>query len=176
LTQVPGITHETKKKKFVKAFLENGGNATQAALAMQPLTYDSARQAGSAMLKRPDVVEAIRSALEDLKIDYHYVLSARRSFVDRGLAQLHGYKTDTEPFVSPSDTHKHLQGIETILERIEGRKETSSNLHLHLDLSNLSHKELLQKHTEASRWFSSIIEGEEVIEHPVDPDIPEVKQ
>lgn len=165
-----------ENKKFVKAYLEHGGNATQAALQMKPYTYHSARQKGTQMLRRPEVLEAIREALEDLHIDYRYVLKSRKGFVDTAVRQLQGMKNDKEPFVSPSDAHKHLQGIETILERTECRDFTSSNLHVHIDLSNLSHKELLQKHQEASQWFSSIIDGEEVKDLQIEHQDPQEDQ
>lgn len=154
------MTNKTIVKKFAKAYIENGGNATQAALAAKPLGYMSAAQTGMRLLKREDVQLEIQKALNKYEIDYGYLLSTRREVIETGLRQLRGKKKDNEPFVSPSDVDRHLRGIEGIYDKIGtgGESNTSNHLHQHLHLEANSPKELLTKRHELGSWFNDITE------------------
>lgn len=151
------MTNKTIVKKFAREYVKNGGNATQAALAAKPVTYDSARQTGMRLLKREDVQLEIQRALDAHGIDYDYLIDARKQFVETGLKQLSGQKKDNEPFISPADVDRHLRGIEGIYDKIgaggeSGTNSTSNHLHLHLK----SPKELLTKRHELGNWFDDI--------------------
>lgn len=55
-----------KQKKFVKAYIDNDGNGTQAALATYDTTdYDTANQIAIENLQRPTVKQAIEDALNN---------------------------------------------------------------------------------------------------------------
>ena len=61
-------TPSLKQKKFVEAYVENGGNATKAAL----VAYDTdstkdAANIGTQALKKPHVQDLISSKIKDLK-------------------------------------------------------------------------------------------------------------
>jgi phage terminase small subunit len=154
------------RKKFARAYVKHGGNAAQAAREIRPYTDDSARTVGMRMLKRPDVIEEIYKVVEELNIDFKYVMGARKEFVDTGLKQLNGQKKDKEPFVSPKDVHAHLQGLETMLLRL-GEKGLGhqQNASVHLHFEGKSFKEVVDKHKELNGWFSGILDGE-ILEEP----------
>lgn len=158
--KLPAIGDKTSKKiltkKFVKSYLENGGNATQAILATKPMKYDSAKALGFRWVKRPEVQRMIAEALEKEEIDYQYMLSARKRVVEAGLNQLDGIKRDNEPFVSPSDINQHLRGIHEIIRDLGTEGESGTNNHLHLHLENNTPKELLTRRHEIGNWFNGI--------------------
>lgn len=149
-------------KKFSNAFIENGGNATQAAHKMRKYTTESARDAGSKMLKRVDVQEEIKRALEITGIDYEYVLGSRKKFIEAGIRQLDGRKGKKESIVTSKDTHSHLLGVESVLSRLGGNDNNNNKntQHLHLHLEEKNQKELLTKRQELAGWFSNIIDGD----------------
>jgi hypothetical protein len=160
-------TSQVQVAKFARAFVKNGGNATQAALETKPVKYNSARQLGHHLLKREDVKQAIIQALADTGIDYKYVLSAHKQFIDKGLKQLNGKRTETEPFISPSDTNKHLQGVFNVMRVLEGDGKTpdsNASQHVHLHLENATVKEVIHKRNELSGWFNGILDGEKIDE------------
>lgn len=148
-------------KKFAKAYVKHGGNATKAASEVKALKYDSARQTGMRLLKREDVQREIAQALIDEGLSIGYVLNARKQFVDKGMNQLNGEKRPNEPFVSPKDVHSHLQGIEAIMLRLgeeSGKSNPTVGLHLHLESKSVP--DVLKKRQELSTWFNGILDGE----------------
>jgi hypothetical protein len=165
---MPSAKRKMKQKviitKFADSFVKNGGNATQAIMEARPdLTYNSARTTGARILKYDDVQLAIQQALEKNNIDYDYILNARKQFVDVGLKQLNGQKEEKEPFVSPNDVSRHLQGIENIVERIGergGRDGNGASQHLHLHLENKTPKEILTKRHELNSWFDNVLDND----------------
>lgn len=160
LVREPAVGSATSKKvitkRFVNAYLKNGGNATQAILAAKPMKYDSAKALGFRWVKRPEVQRMIAEALEKEEIDYQYMLSARKRVVEAGLNQLDGIKRDNEPFVSPSDINQHLRGIHEIIRDLGTEGESSPNNHLHLHLENNTPKELLTRRHELGSWFNDL--------------------
>lgn len=149
--------------KFAKAYVKNGGNATQAVLETKPISYDSARATGTRLLKREDVQREIQQALEDVEIDYKYILNTRKEVVSKGLDQLRGKRKEGESFVSPSDISKHLQGIEGVMDKlgnqgVSNRSSSSSAQHLHLHLEEKTPKEILTKRHELGNWFNGILD------------------
>lgn len=149
-------------KKFAHAFIKHAGNATKAAQDMKELTYDSARTVGMRTLRRADVQEEIRRALEKTDINLEYVLDARKQFVDAGLRQLKGEKGEKESKVSSKDVHNHLQGIEQTISRLDKKdsaKPGGGNSHVHLHLESQSIPEIIQKRNELGSWFTGILDG-----------------
>ncbi len=167
--------NDTQLTKFVGNFIENGGNATQAALATRPSGYNTARSLGYRLMKRDDVKALIAQTLDEMKIDYKYVLGSHKQFVDKGIKQLNGEKKDNEPFVSPSDAYKHLQGIYTVMS-VLGEKDGnevsqgSKHLHLHLDSSNVS--EIIKQRNASKTFFDDIL-GTKAVDSKDFQDLPE---
>ncbi len=60
-----------KERKFVKAYVQNGGNATQAALAAYDTTPATARQIGSELLTKLDV----SAIMENMGLDDEVLIS-----------------------------------------------------------------------------------------------------
>jgi hypothetical protein len=150
-----------ERKKFVKAFIEHGGNATRAAQEVRPVKYESARTLGMRLMRREDIKREIAEALEEHGISMGYVLNVRRKFVDVGVRQLEGKKGANEPWVSPKDVNSHLQGIEGIMKRLEedgGKNPSHVGLHLHLDSKSVP--EVIAKRNELSSWFNEILDGD----------------
>ena len=92
-----------KQQRFILAFIKNGGNATQAALAAYDTTYATARVIGCENLTKPtirreidrlmkavqlsakDCLRAIKEALEAVDKDDHPDWDARLKAADMGL-------------------------------------------------------------------------------------------
>jgi phage terminase small subunit len=92
-----------KQQRFILAFIKNGGNATQAALAAYDTTYATARVIGCENLTKPtirreidrlmkavqlstkDCLRAIKDALEAVDKDDHPDWDARLKAADMGL-------------------------------------------------------------------------------------------
>lgn len=165
----------TKVKKFAKSYIKHGGNATQAAMEIQPYTYDSARQVGSKMMKRQDVQEAIREALEENEITIGWLMSQRKKLIQKGIEQVDNgfdqYQRDEKgnPIkknveISPKDIHSHLQGIEKMIEVLGGNNSSdnsNASKHLHLHLEQKTMREIVDKRNELNSWFSGILQDEE---------------
>lgn len=172
---VSKLSKEVEVKKFAKAFIENGGNATQAAMEVRGLKYDSARTVGMRLSRREDIKAEIRRALQEQKIDMNWLLAQRKKIITKGQEQLdNGYipiKTDSngQPIgenvkITPSDVHQHLQGIEKMIGMLgQDEVNTDSNTsHYHLHLENKTVKEVLQERKKHSDWFTQIIDGEKI--------------
>lgn len=146
-------------KKFAKEFVRNGGVGVQALLSAKPMSYDSARTTSARLLKREDVQQEIMKALEATDLDYEYVLGIRKQFVDKGTSQLNGNKADNEPFVSPADVSKHLQGIENVLLRVgelaPNNSPGSKHLHLHLETEDVG--EIIKQRNTSASFFNDIL-------------------
>lgn len=157
------VGNKVEEKKFVDAYVANGGNATEAIIATgKKIKRASSARRGSDLLKRKDIQLQIQDALEATGIDYKYVLDARKEVVQQGRNHLKGKRKDRELLVTPKDIHSHLMGIETVLGRIgESGLNTNKSQHLHLHLEEKSQKELLEKRQELSSWFTDVIEGDQ---------------
>jgi phage terminase small subunit len=68
-TSVARVSVEQRKTLFVEAFIQNGGNATQAAIRAG-YSKIAAHNQGSQMLKRPDVAAAIKARSDKLAKQY----------------------------------------------------------------------------------------------------------
>lgn len=159
------ISAEVKKSKFVKAFIENGGNATQAYLSAVPVAYNTAGSNGRLYLQKEDIQQAIIEACQNNGIDYDYLLKTRKLFVDAGASELAKQMSDESglyrPRISSSDTAKHLDGINRVLDRVGGEGLTNDSSrgqkHLHLHLETKTPGEILQKRQELNDYFTDIL-------------------
>ena len=155
--------NKIEERKFARAIVSNGGNATQAVLDTgKKIKRASARTRGKDLLKRESVREEIEKALKDSGVSFKYVLDARKEVVEQGKRHLDGRRRDKELLVTPKDMHSHLQGIESIMLRTADKGNLSNkSKHLHLHLEEKSQKELLEKRQELSSWFTDVIEGDQ---------------
>ena len=72
-----------KQRKFVKGYIKNGGNATQAALSVYDTEdYQTAGMIASENLKKPKLKQAIEEALIKLKITPEYMLNSFNSLYE----------------------------------------------------------------------------------------------
>jgi len=57
-----------KQRRFIKAYVQNGGNATQAALEAYDTTYDTARVIGCENLTKPNIKRVIDRLMEVVEL------------------------------------------------------------------------------------------------------------
>jgi len=57
-----------KQHRFIKAYVQNGGNATQAALEAYDTTYDTARVIGCENLTKPNIKRVIDCLMEAVEL------------------------------------------------------------------------------------------------------------
>ncbi len=57
-----------KQRHFIKAYVQNGGNATQAALEAYDTTYDTARVIGCENLTKPNIKRVIDRLMEVVEL------------------------------------------------------------------------------------------------------------
>ena len=57
-----------KQRRFIKAYVQNGGNATQAALEAYDTTYDTARVIGCENLTKPNIRQEIDRLMEVVEL------------------------------------------------------------------------------------------------------------
>ncbi len=57
-----------KQRRFIKAYVQNGGNATQAALEAYDTTYDTARVIGCENLTKPNIKRVIDCLMEAVEL------------------------------------------------------------------------------------------------------------
>lgn len=75
-----------KQKKFARKYVENGGNATQAALEVYDATYDSAQVIASQNLNKPAVIEEINRLLRSENLDDDsYIATNIKKIIDNGV-------------------------------------------------------------------------------------------
>lgn len=168
------VVNKTKKnvqiKKFVKNYVENGGNGTQAMLATRPMNAVSAARAASRWLQRGEVRQAIAEALEKQNIDPDWIMSKRKQIINKGLEQLEsgyvpyikdeaGNTVAQTVQVTPGDVHKHLDGIESLMMAVGGidKSDNSSNKHLHLHLNAENVGEIIAQRNQSKSFFDEIL-------------------
>lgn len=82
----PRTTPTLKQKKFARKYVENGGNATQAALEVYNSNYDSASVQGSQNLDKPAVIEEINRLLDKTGLnDDSYIAGSMKTIIDNGV-------------------------------------------------------------------------------------------
>jgi phage terminase small subunit len=73
-----------KQRKFAKAYIKNGGNATQAALESYDTTdYFTSAAIGQENLKKPLIKQAIETALIELDLSPKKVLKTFVNIIDK---------------------------------------------------------------------------------------------
>ena len=65
-----------KQRHFIKAYVQNGGNATQAALEAYDTTYDTARVIGCENLTKPNIKQVIDRLMEAVELSTKDTLRA----------------------------------------------------------------------------------------------------
>ena len=65
-----------KQRRFIKAYVQNGGNATQAALEAYDTTYDTARVIGCENLTKPNIKRVIDRLMEAVELSTKDTLRA----------------------------------------------------------------------------------------------------
>ena len=75
-----------KMKKFAKAYVENGGNGVQAALASYDADYNNAQKIAHDNLEKPLVIEEINRLLEKTGLtDDQYIATNIKTIIDNGV-------------------------------------------------------------------------------------------
>lgn len=146
------------RKKFIKEFINNGGNLTQATLATYPMKYDSASVRGVQLMKRQDYQEELMKALTSLEVDIQYIISRRKEFIEAGIKQLREGRDLGDVKVSPKDVDSHLSALEKLWDKASKSTQTNTNQHIHLHLKNKTTTEVLQTRNELQDWFQNVLE------------------
>lgn len=83
-----------KQKAFAKAYIKNGGNATDAAIeTLDVTTHDSAKHSGMAMLDRPMVQEEIHKLLDKAGLSLDDLTNYSREIITKGLEAKPSFNT-----------------------------------------------------------------------------------
>lgn len=150
--------------RFAQEYVANGGNATQAILATRKyVKKSSASQQASAMMKRPEVKEEIRLALDKYNLTYERILDVRAKML------IHAEDAIKDMKFTPENLDKNLVNIMVINEKLE-EKKINNNLHAHIHLNpNATHKEIIDKRNKLASFFDQVIDGD-VVEEPEQDD------
>jgi phage terminase small subunit len=103
-----------KQRKFTKAYLTNGGNATSAVMEAYPdASYETARTMGAENLVKPLIKQAIEKALVKLDLTPEFALK--------------GFKDITEMHMqeNPNASVRALENIATIMNLYPSQKSLS---------------------------------------------------
>ena len=71
-----------KQRRFIKAYVQNGGNATQAALEAYDTTYNTARVIGCENLTKPNIKRVIDRLMEAVELSTKDILRAIKDALD----------------------------------------------------------------------------------------------
>lgn len=79
-----------KQQRFVKEYISNGGNSSQAALKVYDVKPEIARSMGSENLAKPDIKQAIESALSSLDITPSSVAKEINNLATKNVEKISG--------------------------------------------------------------------------------------
>ena len=135
-----------KQRKFIKAYIKNGGNGTQAALeAFNTTKPNVAGSMAVETLQNPNVQDGLAVALETLGISDEELAKDTYTIVKAGI--------DNKDKATPADS---LRGIETLL-KLKGHlnRETGSKT-IHLEYNNLTKGELLKERKRLKEFWEGV--------------------
>lgn len=119
-----------KQLKFTKAYINNGGNGTQAALEAYDTNPQSARQIASDNLTKPDIRQTIEKALTENGLTPHEITKEIKDIATRSVEKV---SADTK--LRASIELLKLWGA------YPGSKHTNLNLSIKGDVNKMSYKD-----------------------------------
>jgi hypothetical protein len=139
-----------KQRQFVKKYLENKGNGTQAAMDVyNAKNYNTAHVIASENLHKPTIQRGIEQALEHAGLSDKYISDMLRKATEAGLGK-------------KADNADSLRGIEMML-KLKGAfpKQIIQSAHLRInlrqDLEKKEYKELKKKLKEMQKISSELL-------------------
>src|SRR2546429_5121993 len=124
-----------KQRSFVKEYVRNGGNGTQAALSSYDTKdYDTANQIAVENLQKPTVVESINEVLNNQGLDLESIASPVKNIL---YAQ--PSKVDAQAILRAAELLYKLHGA------FPATKRANLNINLTETYQSYSYKELLQE-------------------------------
>lgn len=140
-----------KQRQFVKKYIQNGGNGTQAAMDVyNTKNYNSAHSIASDNLQKPTIRREIEQAMEAEGLTDEYISEILRKATVAGIGQK----------ATNSDT---LRGVEMML-KIKGAfpSKLHQSAHLRVDvrqeLYKMSYKELLDQVKEVQETTRQLLD------------------
>lgn len=115
-----------KQKQFARKYVENKGNATQAALQVYDTNYDNAQVIGSENLNKPAVIDEINRLLESKGLnDDQYIAQNIKKVIDNGVDQK----------ATAKEALNALNMLLKLKNSYPGKVSKTMKLSLHTDLS-----------------------------------------
>jgi len=137
-----------KQRKFIKAYIKNNGNGTQAALEAYNTTKPTvAGPMAVETLKNPNVQDGLAVALETLGISDEELAKDTYTIVKAGI--------DNKDKATPADS---LRGIETLLKLKGHLRQGTDSKTLHLEYNAMSKTELLKERKKLKGFWEGIAE------------------
>lgn len=127
MARTTALGRKIHAKRFAEEYIKNGGDATNAVLAIKTMKKNSALVRGKRLMERKEIRSEIEKAMNKHHIDFTYTMGIRKKVINKGILGIDNMR------VSAGDVHNYLTGMEKVLLSLDNRNQPndkSSNVYI----------------------------------------------